>query len=811
MTSPLLPSLSEDSSPDASLSRLDKFSFLFDSAEASSDNESEQKSKTSSRMTIENSSTASNEEGETEWLSSAALCAMSASVPVKQLIPPSSFDPHETQHRTGQTPNSVRAMTQRSDYPARFNNSEDAVGIHAHTTESPCKSPARMPIGLGVPIPSPPDMSLSTIFGAQESIDSRLPVHGVIGMPHTTEYAEYESAQLSFGTYSANATPRERVEFDQHSSLQEAMDIQRVNSATSPQLSEFPVPWYVAQLSPSGIPAEMCHSAPFYTGSFERHLNQHYDREGKGKSGGSMRVVPGMSPICLGASRSLEDLQPERIDSAGRLSWSEASHSPFRGRSFLVILDFAYLNDSELQHICERFGTLRAYHCDGYQAVVSYFDLRHAVSAESALRRAYPMLVISFLNLSEELKSLRRLLNISEVNQGTLVVFNLDSTIQVDQVAHLFARYGSVLEIRETANKKHHRFVEYYDVRDADRAIGALNRAEVCGKRLKVEISRNGASKQPLSPTQSLSNSSPVLKPRSMSHMSHEFSPPSTLLKKKASDPGKTLGAHVEMRHYGSGELEHYSPQNPQAKNLHDAQDHGKTYSGAFDETFGNRDALRVSVPSESSVLSALSPPQQSFEPLAAVNSSAKRTDSDRRNDIGAQRTSTGGPTRTNGNTRFVLNITKVLNGEDRRTSLMIRNIPNKYTQRMLLTTLEEQHRGQFDFFYLPIDFKNRCNVGYAFINFIRALDVVPFYENFHARKWGKFNSEKICEIAYARIQGKAALVSHFQNSSLMNEDPNCRPVLFNVHGQQEEFPVGTHVRTRRGPCVREQKVNDGA
>ena len=53
----------------------------------------------------------------------------------------------------------------------------------------------------------------------------------------------------------------------------------------------------------------------------------------------------------------------------------------------------------------------------------------------------------------------------------------------------------------------------------------------------------------------------------------------------------------------------------------------------------------------------------------------------------------------------------------------------------------------------------------------------------FNGKKWEKFNSEKVATLTYARIQGKVALIAHFQNSSLMNEDKRCRPILFHTDG----------------------------
>ncbi|XP_061357131.1 protein MEI2-like 1 isoform X2 [Gastrolobium bilobum] len=152
---------------------------------------------------------------------------------------------------------------------------------------------------------------------------------------------------------------------------------------------------------------------------------------------------------------------------------------------------------------------------------------------------------------------------------------------------------------------------------------------------------------------------------------------------------------------------------------------------------------------------------------------------------------------------QYELDLGRILRGEDNRTTLMIKNIPNKYTSKMLLAAIDEQCRGTYDFLYLPIDFKNKCNVGYAFINMIDPVQIIPFHQAFNGKKWEKFNSEKVAVLAYARIQGKSALIAHFQNSSLMNEDKRCRPILFHTDGPNagdpEPFPLGTNIRLRPG------------
>lgn len=120
----------------------------------------------------------------------------------------------------------------------------------------------------------------------------------------------------------------------------------------------------------------------------------------------------------------------------------------------------------------------------------------------------------------------------------------------------------------------------------------------------------------------------------------------------------------------------------------------------------------------------------------------------------------------------------------------------------MLLDEVDINHKGTYDFFYLPIDFKNRCNVGYCFINFLEPKYIVAFVDEFNGHRWKNFNSEKVCAVTFARIQGKAAMISRFQNSSLLEKHDDYRPLLFYStgpdRGKPEPFPVSNSRKSQQ-------------
>ena len=110
-----------------------------------------------------------------------------------------------------------------------------------------------------------------------------------------------------------------------------------------------------------------------------------------------------------------------------------------------------------------------------------------------------------------------------------------------------------------------------------------------------------------------------------------------------------------------------------------------------------------------------------------------------------------------------VLNLDDIVSGKDTRTTVMIRNIPIKYTDEILIEALKE-FNGKYDCLYMPYDYEKNGNKGYAFINFVNPLHILYFYEKFNGKKWIHFESSKICELNCAHFQGINEIQKHAKN-----------------------------------------------
>eukprot|EP00931_Biecheleriopsis_adriatica_P091163 TRINITY_DN65061_c0_g1_i1.p1 TRINITY_DN65061_c0_g1~~TRINITY_DN65061_c0_g1_i1.p1 ORF type:complete len:429 (+),score=118.35 TRINITY_DN65061_c0_g1_i1:86-1372(+) len=132
-------------------------------------------------------------------------------------------------------------------------------------------------------------------------------------------------------------------------------------------------------------------------------------------------------------------------------------------------------------------------------------------------------------------------------------------------------------------------------------------------------------------------------------------------------------------------------------------------------------------------------------------------------------------------------------------TTIMLRNIPNKYTRQMLMDQLHNiGFRGDIDYLYLPIDFANRCNVGYCFINFRTPAARARFVEMFDGVAAQSclpgFNSYKVCQVTKAKWQGRDENVRRIRSGpELMQQlagHPDWLPVLLDESGRQETFVI---------------------
>jgi len=131
--------------------------------------------------------------------------------------------------------------------------------------------------------------------------------------------------------------------------------------------------------------------------------------------------------------------------------------------------------------------------------------------------------------------------------------------------------------------------------------------------------------------------------------------------------------------------------------------------------------------------------------------------------------------------------------GREPVTTIMLRNIPQRYNRETLIEDMNARgFAGAYDFFYLPIDFSTTHSVGYAFINFISEAELARFKSVYQGMKLSE-DSPKVCEICDAKVQGKVKNVEFYRNSTVMGMEEQYHPVMLE-NGMRLPFPKPTRV-----------------
>ncbi|KAM7464695.1 hypothetical protein LguiA_032816 [Lonicera macranthoides] len=392
--------------------------------------------------------------------------------------------------------------------------------------------------------------------------------------------------------------------------------------------------------------------------------------------------------------------------------------SPTPSRTLLLSSVPTEVSESTIRRELEVFGDVRAVEMERVRkgiVSVHFYDVRHAESALMeiqeqhmqhqcrlsntlfALHNNYPFESIQYLVLPLPPPA-RGLIAGRAVwaqftipvtgslleghNQGTLVIFNLESDVSTTSLRKIFEAFGAVKELRETPLKGHQKYVEFYDIRAAAKALSAMNGKEICGKQVVIEFSRPGVHYKKINTINRLSSMTTNYSTKDSSSHPYLSLPPSPPQQLRPPLCGKTC-AEDRSRGYGN------TPRCYKISQGHNSTNDNKRWS------LNNRSGGGYRIQTSTS----LSGNEEEANSIRVQKDNSKKDSKSSTANTKQQQRKSGGNMRKGGwrqpgnvyDPHFLIKEDAIVESDstDSRTTLMIKNIPNKYSQKLLLNMLD--------------------------------------------------------------------------------------------------------------------------
>jgi len=146
--------------------------------------------------------------------------------------------------------------------------------------------------------------------------------------------------------------------------------------------------------------------------------------------------------------------------------------------------------------------------------------------------------------------------------------------------------------------------------------------------------------------------------------------------------------------------------------------------------------------------------------------------------------------------TKFDIVPEKIKNGQDKRTTVMIRNIPKSCSREAFVEALRQCGIDNYDFFYMPFDKRRDIHCGFAFVDFKWPQAVLQLHDCLRKPQLcrqvlSNGGQGQPLALSYARLQGQEQLMKHFSLSAVMYDNDARKRPIFLVERNGNATPAG--------------------